>query len=97
MTKTLVQELELCKSTIATLVAIRKAKGLSQIDIARLMETDQAFISRLEGTPDNEISLKNIKRYADALNLQITFRLKRKGNNEQEDNRAKPTRRRELV
>ncbi|MDF2419480.1 helix-turn-helix transcriptional regulator [Trueperella pyogenes] len=52
------------------LVALRKILGLSQADLARLMETDQGYISRLEKGSLNP-RVRTLREYAAALGAEI--------------------------
>lgn len=52
------------------LVALRKILGLSQADLARLMETDQGYISRLE-TGSLNPRVRALREYAAALGAEI--------------------------
>src|SRR5689334_10461752 len=52
----------------------RKAAGLTQHDLARLVNTTQSVISRLEDGDYEEHSLAMLQRIAEALHQRIEFR-----------------------
>ena len=52
------------------LVALRETLGLSQADLARLMETDQGYVSRLENGSLNP-RVRTLREYAAALGVEI--------------------------
>jgi transcriptional regulator with XRE-family HTH domain len=55
---------------------IRKARHMSQAEVAASMGTTEAAISRLESAQDNTIpKLTTVERYARALNCNIEFRI----------------------
>lgn len=55
------------RKLVTRLVAIRVAKGLSQRDVADRMQCSQSRLSKLENTPDNNIKLGDLRRYAEAV------------------------------
>ncbi|VEI13974.1 helix-turn-helix domain-containing protein [Trueperella bialowiezensis] len=57
------------------LVAQRKRLGVSQSDLARLMETDQGYLSRLESGSINP-RVRTLREYAVALGMEIHHTLK---------------------
>ena len=61
-------------SFVESLIEARSRAGLSQDEIAKIMETSQPTIARLEGGNHNA-SLKTLRSYADATNstLKITL------------------------
>ena len=63
----------------ATLIRLRLAKGLTQEGLAKLLNTKQESIARLE-SGDSLPSLSTIRKVADALDadLEITLRPKHK-------------------
>jgi transcriptional regulator with XRE-family HTH domain len=57
------------------LTALREKAGLSQKEVARLLDTSQQHISRLESPTYTGHSLSNLRRLAAALNarVKVTF------------------------
>ena len=57
-----------------TLISAREGSGLSQLDVAKLMNTKQSVVARLESADGNP-TLKTLSRYAEALggHLQINI------------------------
>ena len=61
----------------AALIRLRLAKGLTQEELARLLNTKQESIARLEG--GNSLpSLSTVKRVADALDAELEINLRPK-------------------
>ena len=72
------------KATVNALVAgaiydARKAAGLTQRDLARLIGTKQPVISQLENADYQGHSLSMLKRIADALDQRLEIRFVAKG------------------
>lgn len=61
----------------ATLIRLRLSKGLTQQQLASLLNTKQASIARLE-SGDSLPSLSMIKKVADALDADVEIRLQPK-------------------
>ncbi|MFC1956946.1 helix-turn-helix domain-containing protein [Chloroflexota bacterium] len=61
----------------ATLIRLRLAKGLTQEDLARVLNTKQASIARLE-SGSSLPSLSMVKKVADALDAEMEIRLQPK-------------------
>jgi transcriptional regulator with XRE-family HTH domain len=59
----------------ATLIRLRSAKGLTQEDLAKLLNTKQESIARLE-SGDALPSLSTIKRLANALDAELEINLR---------------------
>ena len=59
----------------AALIRLRLAKGLTQEQLARLLNTKQESIARLEGGSSLP-SLSTIKRIANALDAELEIRLR---------------------
>jgi transcriptional regulator with XRE-family HTH domain len=68
----------------ATLIRLRLAKGLTQEDLAKLLNTKQESIARLEGGGSLP-SLSTIKRLAFALDAELEINLRPKHTLEEED------------
>ncbi len=62
----------------AGLIRLRLEKGLTQEDLARLLNTKQESIARLE-SGSSLPSLSTIKRVADALDAELEINLRPKG------------------
>ena len=61
----------------AALIRLRLAKGLTQEELARLMNTKQESIARLE-SGSSLPSLSTVKRLADALDAELEINLRSK-------------------
>ena len=61
----------------AALIRLRLAKGLTQEELARLMNTKQESIARLE-SGSSLPSLSTVKRLADALDAELEINLRPK-------------------
>ena len=57
---------------ISRLARRRAASGLSQADVARLMETSQSVVTRLEAG-QNDTQLSTLIKYAEALGISLDF------------------------
>jgi len=58
----------------ATLIRLRLSKGLTQEELARILNTKQASIARLEGGGSLP-SLSMVKKVADALDAEVEIKL----------------------
>ena len=56
---------------IKHLLAMRAVKGLSQKDVAEAVGCSQSCISKLESAKDNDVSLGNLKAYAEAVGCDL--------------------------
>jgi transcriptional regulator with XRE-family HTH domain len=61
----------------ATLIRLRLARGLTQEDLAKLLNTKQESIARLE-SGDSLPSLSTIKKLANVLDLELEINLRPK-------------------
>jgi transcriptional regulator with XRE-family HTH domain len=59
----------------ATLIRLRLARGLTQEDLAKLLNTKQESIARLE-SGDSLPSLSTVKKIADALDADLEINLR---------------------
>ena len=71
----LVSEERVKSQTAREIYAARKAAGLSQAELARLVGTTQSVISRLEDADYDRHSLAMLGRIARALNRRVEVRL----------------------
>ena len=67
-----------------TLIRLRLAKGLTQEDLAKLLNTKQESIARLEGGGSLP-SLSTIKKLADALDADLEISLRPRGRSAGDD------------
>lgn len=63
-------QIEADSQLIRDLVALRRKRGMSQTDVARLLETDQAYISRFESGNTNP-RMRMLREYAVAVGATI--------------------------
>ncbi len=61
----------------STLIRLRLAKGLTQEQLAKLLNTKQESIARLE-SGSSLLSLSTVKKIADALDAEVEINLKPK-------------------
>jgi ribosome-binding protein aMBF1 (putative translation factor) len=64
---------------------LREAAGLTQAELARLLDTSPSTISRLEDADYHGHSLSMLRRVADALGKRIEFRFVDKGSGAAEE------------
>lgn len=62
------------RELIAGLVGLRRARGLTQIGVAALMDAPQSTVWRLENRPAHA-RLVTVQRYARALGARLSFDL----------------------
>ena len=74
------EALELEYRLAAALIRLRLAKGLTQAQLAELLNTKQESIARLE-SGSSLPSLSTVKRVADALDAELEISLRPKTNN----------------
>ena len=60
---------------VEQLVAVRRARGLSQTEVAARMGTSQSALARLEGG-QADLRVSTLARYAEALEVDLTFALR---------------------
>jgi transcriptional regulator with XRE-family HTH domain len=58
------------------LVETRKEAGITQSEVGEMMDTKQSAVSRWEKHPE-QMTLKNLKEYADAVGAKIHITLER--------------------
>ena len=63
---------------IADLVELRRRKGLSQTEVAERMGTSQSALARVE-SGRSDLRLSTVARYAEALDVDVSFALRRRG------------------
>jgi predicted transcriptional regulator len=63
------------RAVIGELVAARKAKGLSQTEVAARMGTSQSVVARLEAG-DVDARISTFHRYANAVSHHITIHVR---------------------
>lgn len=78
------EALDLEYQLAAKLIQLRLSKGLTQADLARLLNTKQASIARME-SGSSLPSLSMIKKVADALDAELEIRLQPKHQPESND------------
>ncbi|MET7389837.1 helix-turn-helix domain-containing protein [Streptomyces sp. NPDC005529] len=54
-----------------TLAELRRARGLTQVQVADLMKMKQSNVSRIERTPVQQRELATIQRYPGAVNADL--------------------------
>jgi transcriptional regulator with XRE-family HTH domain len=67
------------RNLINFLMGLRAAAGLSQAEIATRMKCTQSRISKLENGKDDDLRIGDFHAYADALGLELTIVLDKKG------------------
>ncbi len=68
-------ELMRCTEVVREMIQSRVRAGLTQKDLAKLMDVSQGTISKIENSLDHEISLGELTRYAAACEAPITLRV----------------------
>lgn len=56
---------------VQQLVDLRRAHGLTQVDVAARLRTTQSHVSRMERTPNPRLA--TIERYAEAIGCRLTI------------------------
>jgi predicted transcriptional regulator len=59
------------RKIIDQLMAWRIKKGITQVALAKKMRCSQSKIAKLENMDDNNVRLRDLKKYANALGLEI--------------------------
>jgi transcriptional regulator with XRE-family HTH domain len=67
------------RNIIHELIGVRIARGLSQGDMAKKMGCSQSKVSKFENSKDDDLRIGDFHRYTDALGLEMTICLTRKG------------------
>ncbi len=67
------------RCVIDFLMAQRSARGLSQTEIADKMRCTQSRVSKLENGKDDDLSISEFRKYTQALDLELSFLLTKKG------------------
>lgn len=67
------------KGVIDQLMAQRAVQGLSQKDIAERMSCTQSKVSKLEAATDDDLRCGDLEAYADALGLDVSVHLSKRG------------------
>ena len=62
---------------IFTIIETRKAKGISQKDLATMLGTTQSVISRIEGGPSRGITIDYLMKMASVLGITPRITLKK--------------------
>lgn len=65
------------RDLVSDLVAVRRAHGLTQTEIAARMGTSQSAVARLEGG-DLDVRLSTLERYAAALGHAVDWQVRPK-------------------
>ena len=55
------------------LIAHRVEAGITQEDLAKKLGCSQSWVSKIENSPWEEITIGELKRYADALGCSVSF------------------------
>lgn len=63
---------------VKRLVGLRMARSLSQADMTKHLGCTQGRVSKLENSNDDDLRLGNLRRYADALDMDVQIVLARK-------------------
>jgi predicted transcriptional regulator len=66
------------RSLMATLVARRRALGLSQTEVAARMGTSQSAVARMEAG-GGDLRLTTVERYAAAVGWQLDWQVRERG------------------
>ncbi len=66
------------RDLVAELVEIRRARGLSQTEVAARMGTSQSTVARLEGSRD-DVLLSSLQRYAAAIGCDLRWDVQTQG------------------
>jgi transcriptional regulator with XRE-family HTH domain len=67
------------RAIVNHLVALRGARGFSQVDIARKLGCTQSKVSKLENSNDEDMKLGDLRAYAAAIGLDIGVLFAQKG------------------
>lgn len=67
------------RELVATLFALRNAKGLSQADVAKHMGCSQSRVSKLESGVDANITLGDLDKYLESVGFDLGVSIRPKG------------------